>query len=58
VWENTGAGGRRGALWLVNSLGCFEATTGGAKPTACCFDPLPSVTILEDDLYRPGAPKE
>ena len=56
VWENAGTGGRRGGLWLVNSLGCFEATTGGVAPTACCFDPIDKIVILEEDLHLPGGP--
>jgi len=54
VWENTGTGGRRGSLWLVNALGCMEATTGGAQPTACCFDLIDKIQILYEDLYQPS----
>lgn len=56
VWENAGSGGRRGALWVVNALGCLEATTGGALPTACCFDLVDKIQILMEDLYQPHAP--
>ena len=55
VWENAGTGGRRGGLWIVNSLGCMEATTGGVAPSACCFDPVDKIQVLFEDLWQPNA---
>ena len=55
IWENTGAGGRRGGLYVVNTLGLMEATTGGVAPTNC-WDLASEVLHIElADLYRPGS---
>jgi hypothetical protein len=53
VWENSGTGGKRGALWVVNQLGCMEATTNGEEPKACCLDLIDKVQIFWEDLYWP-----
>lgn len=58
VWENAGTGGRRGGLWIVNTLGCMEATTGGSLPTACCFDPIDKIALQYEDLWRPDLKAE
>lgn len=55
IWENAGVGGRRGGLYVVNSLGLLEASTGGLPPSECWDLAKDAFPVCVQDLYQPHA---
>lgn len=58
IWENAGVGGRRGGLYVVNSLGLLEASTGGLPPQECWDLARDHFQVCVQDLWQPQAQQQ